>query len=610
MRALFSKRHKVLAAIVVAIAAVATMLWRPRPTLAPSASRATFAHHFGWVAGRAYAYDLSFSSKQRATPRLDAQPIDAEIALEGALVVRCYEASAEGFRLGVSFDAMKTAKLQVNGARTIGDPSTLVGDEAIVVLDARGAVLRWQARSSASDAFKAVAPNVVALLQITLPAEAAALWESDDATMLGTARAHYSSGDDPRRIERQHLRYLRLFGAPSTAKPEVATLASSDVLVFGDDDVPQSIHVHEELALADALTASVEADVRRTGDSPFAAAPSPEAELETHTLGERASADVERKMLQQLAAGLTMDRFEIVSLAHAPGAKLPPGFITSAVALVKLDPGLADALVEIFERPSTSLAARALLLDVLASAGHARAQAAMRDALASAAAQQNPRDFGVLLQRVGMLVSPEVATVDFTYRTYDGARNADIRAASAYALGATLATRPSDPALAKYGDRLRKDVVAAKSAGDRVTLLAALGNAASARDVKLIASFAHDKDARVRRQVAMSLRRGSMQAKEVLFGMLGDAEIGVGNASLESLGGEALTERDLARLSAMVGTPGLPGMLHESLITIVGSSMSAHREHSIAILRAIVAASSDPHTSARARMVLGQLGVD
>lgn len=583
---------------------------QPRPALAPSASRATVPHRFGFAQGRAYAYELTLRSTQHATPRPDATPIDADLELAGELVLRCYEASADKLRLGVSFETMSKAKLTVSGASALADASALRGHEALVTMDAHGHVERYDLAKNAPDAFKALMPSILALLEVRLPSEASVLWESDDTTMLGRARAHYAAGEDPRRIERQHLHYVSLAGAPSTTNAGLATIDSSDVIVFGDDDVLTSVHVHEHVVLKSALDAHVDADVRLTGVTSFTGAPMASADLETRAPGERvAGADVEHQILRQLASDLTMARLEIVALAHTPGAKLPPGYLTAAVALLKLDPELSAGLVEIFERPATSLASRALLLDMLASAGHPRAQAAMRDALGGAIAKSDPKGYGTLLQRLGMVPSPEPATVDFAYRTYDGAHDRDVKVASAYALGATLGSRGADPAFVRYGDRLRKDMRAARTSEDRVTLLAALGNGGNARDASLIATYAHDRDASVRRQAALSMRRTKTpEVKEALFGMLGDSDTGVGLAALSSIADGSFGDAELGRLATMVGTPALAGMLHESLMTAVGAEMGTHREHAIAVLRAIIAASGDMHTQARARMLLGQLG--
>jgi HEAT repeat protein len=292
----------------------------------------------------------------------------------------------------------------------------------------------------------------------------------------------------------------------------------------------------------------------------------------------------------------------------APGARLPSGFVTAAVAMLKLDPGLCAGLVEIFERPTTSLAARALLLDILASTGHPAAQQAMRDALSSDAARRDPAAFGTLLQRLSLIPSPDGETLTFAAATYHEAKG-EVRNAASYALGTALGERArgGDPQVQREADALRGDLRAARAPADKVALLGALGNAGFAADVALVKSFAHDADAHVRRQAALSLRKpDTVEATDALLEMMGDAESSVGVAAMQSLGERPLSPHALDRLAAMVGTPAVPGILDEWVISLVADTPADH-DKMAAVLRAVVASSHDPHTLARARMVLGQL---
>jgi hypothetical protein len=290
---------------------------------------------------------------------------------------------------------------------------------------------------------------------------------------------------------------------------------------------------------------------------------------------------------------------------------MPPGFITAAVALLQLDPSLCDGLVDMFERPSASLATRALLLDLLASAGHGKAQAAMREALASPAAQGDANGYGVLLQRLGLVLAPETATMDFAEAAYTSGKG-PARDAAAYALGAVMGARGAanvDPALDQYLTPLRSALKEARTPQARVTLLAALGNAGSPHDGARIRSFAQDGDARVRRQVALSLRKErAADSRTALFSMLGDGDVSVSGAALSSLSGDGLTSSDLSRLARLVGTSGLSGELNEPLLSAVGADTQAHPEEAAQVLRAVLASAHDPHTLARARMLLDRCG--
>src|SRR5262249_3552413 len=151
--------------------------------------------------------------------------------------------------------------------------------------------------------------------------------------------------------------------------------------------------------------------------------------------------------------------------AFGAGAPLPAGFVTSAVALLALHPEYADGLVEIFERPHMTSKMRGLLLDILCSAGDARAQSAMRTALASASARRDP-GYPSLVQRLGFVLAPDKATIDFALASYATPLSAGARAASAYALGSAVgsfARNGNAGAAAVYAERLRRDLSRARN---------------------------------------------------------------------------------------------------------------------------------------------------
>ncbi|HEY8039612.1 MAG TPA: HEAT repeat domain-containing protein [Polyangiaceae bacterium] len=602
-----------LALLALAVAGSLLVGRRPPTTGSPVAAGQRAPTRLGWVAGSAYRYSLRVRSEQHARPTAGGAGggVDGMLDLAGDLVVRCYDAWPAGFRLGVSLDRLKTASVVVGGASVVPHLAAL-GGEAFVVTDEHGRLASVRYRKDAADAFRAVMPDVIALLAVTLPAQAAATWETSEATMLGVARTRYVVADEPPwRLARTRLGYDELLALPRGARPE-ATVQSQDEIRLGATAVPERLSIDERVLARPALDERVEARLELAGVTSFTPALPPEAELDREAPGRRAaSGPVEEQMLRQLAGDMSLRRLEALAFGQRAGARLPPGTVTAAVAMLKLDPALCGALVEMFERPEASLATRALLLDLLASAGHGQAQAAMRDALSSPAARADATGYGILLQRLGMVLAPGRETVDFAYAAYTGARG-DARAAAAFALGATLGARGparADPALERYADRLRADLRAAGTGESRVALLAALGNAGDPHDAALIDGYAHDADAGVRRQAALSLRREhTPEARSTLFAMLGDPEASVGSAALSSLADEGLAGDDARMLAGMVGTPGLPGELNEPLLTVVGADPKAHPDETAAVLRAILATSHDPHTLARARMLLDRAG--
>jgi hypothetical protein len=112
----------------------------------------------------------------------------------------------------------------------------------------------------------------------------------------------------------------------------------------------------------------------------------------------------------------------------------------------------------------------------------------------------------------------------------------------------------------------------------------------------------------VRRQVALSLRRArTPEAEETLFDLMGDAQTSVGITALQSFGEGAVSAGDLDHLTSSLGTPALPGVLHEALLSVVAEHLG-ERDAATALLQKVIATSIDPHTRERARMLLAQVG--
>jgi hypothetical protein len=550
--------------------------------------------------------------------------IDGTMDLAGDVVVRCYDASAGVFRLGVSLERLTSVKVSVAGTDVVGGPDALIG-EAFVLIDDHGRVTGSQYGKDAPAAVRAVLPNVIALLQTTLPAGPAlgakpgTSWEIKEPTMLGVARSRYALRDAAGEqaavtFDRTRLGYDELLALPRQAPPALA-LVSRDRVTLTADDVPGHIVVDETVEAKPSYAANVSADLALTAVTTFTPDPRVDADLAGLTPGVRAPAATlsnSEQMLRQLAGNITLERIDVLTREASAGTRMPPGFITAAVAFLKLDPSACADLVGMFEKPTASLATRALLLDLLASAGHERAQAAMREALGSPAARASADGYGTLLQRLGMVLSPEPQTLAFAYDTYTSSKGT-VHDAAAFALGATLGARGAanlDPAIDRYIGRLREDLASAKTPATRMTMLAALGNAGSPRDGSRIAALARDDDARVRRQVALSLRKErSFAARSTLFSMLGDPDASVGGAALTSLSDDGVSRDDLTELSALMRAGRVASDLHEPLLSVVGAQTQAYPEQSAAVLRAILDVARDPHTIARAHILLDRCGV-
>jgi hypothetical protein len=592
------------AAAALALAAGAFFLLRPPPK--PAAVLPPPRFH--WQAGRAYTFASNVYTSQAAASG-DGQSIAGELSLRGNLVVRCHEASDGKFVLGLAFGDVERARLAVAGNVADLDAGEL-RDEVLIEANDRGRIARILLPRRASDGAKAVMQTVATALGASFPDEPAAVWEVQEPALLGRATSRYAvDAASPRRVARRHKEYATLLGLSSPSLAKTARVDSSDVLQLDGESALEELHVHERLQVPNAFKAVVSVELVRTGEADFARAPLAMAEFEARRPNEMpAPANAEQQTLEQLAGGLTMERLASTLRLHAQGAKLPPGFVVSATALLKLHPEKAKELVPLFEEKGAGPETRALVCDLLASAGHAEAQAALRDALSTKVARRDPAELGALLQRLSLITEPDDRTLAFVAARYSGENSPKARLAAAYVLGATIgsaARTGSARDTVALDERLRRDLDRAGSEEEKVTLLAALGNAGLREDIEAIRAHAKDESAAVRRQVALSLRKTDWpEAADTLFDLLADKEPQVGLAAVQSLGEHRVGAADVERMTDLVKEGKLAGELGEPLISLVGE----HPEHGAQgrlFLQALLARTQDPHTQARIRMLLG-----
>jgi HEAT repeat protein len=582
-----------------------------------AAAPAAQSWRFAWSPGHSYVYALEAHTKQHARfgDAAKAQAIDGEMTIDGELLVRCHAAENGRFTLGVSVQNLTTASLVVGGAEGLADRAAIDRKEALVEIDARGRVGRVLFHKDDAATFTFVMQSLIGLLQVTLPEGPAREWEIEEPTLLGRAHARYAV-EAPNVMHRVHSAYTVLMAAPDAASVAGARIDSDDRASLALDGALDALRVSEHVVVPSPagpkLVADVALDLSRKGEGTFVPVPIALDALDAHRLNEVAStADVRRAILENVAAQTTPQQIDDVVAAYGHGAALPPGFLTSAAALIKLRPETAGALVEIFERPETSGMMRALLCDILVSAGTREAQAALRDVIASDAARSDAVIYPQLVQRLGLVLAPEKATVDMTLKEYARASAVPVRTASAYALGSAIGARARAAGrgeVVEYNKRLRQDLANARRDEDRVTLLAALGNAGLPENVALVRGYAKDKSAAVRKQTAIALRKTDREdAHETLMELLSDDEAAVGLASIGALANQEMTPARMKELASFASSRAHAGELNEALLTVVGAHPELG-EDAILALRAILASTEDPHTRARARMLLEQLG--
>jgi hypothetical protein len=232
----------------------------------------------------------------------------------------------------------------------------------------------------------------------------------------------------------------------------------------------------------------------------------------------------------------------------------PTHWFRRFVALLMIEPAQADAAALLFARRDVGFEGRTRLLDGLAAAGHARAQAAMRTILASPEARADEKAWSRYVQSLRFLERPEGETLDFAaneMRSQDG----DGRLAAATSWG-SLARKSAD---AERRDVARTELLGALAAAPTPkqahALLGALENLGDPATFETLA--AHAKRGPNRPAAVRALRRlETPEAQAFLLAQVGDRDVGVQMAAIYALGRSPVEERTVALRVAEVARAG------------------------------------------------------
>jgi hypothetical protein len=227
--------------------------------------------------------------------------------------------------------------------------------------------------------------------------------------------------------------------------------------------------------------------------------------------GVKSEIDQRRALLEAQAAGVTFDDVLQAFTKYEDPREWNDRaeFVLRAVAVLQLFPERAGELVAVFQK-ARSDQMRAQVLDVLASAGHPQAQAALVDALRTNST--DPLAARQLFQRLALIKAPSTATLQFALDQHAAATasgDRDDRNARAYVLGGlAFNARTSAPQLrATMVDQLIDDVDHATSPKDLQATLRALGNAGDARSLEVARQNVTSPEPLVRAAALTALRR-------------------------------------------------------------------------------------------------------
>lgn len=575
------------------------------PAAAPApSSTAAASHPFSprpdWLAGTRYVYALEWRSEEHAVPPMPsqgpgqkAQAMDGSLRVSGDLVLRALGHDAEGFLLSASLENLREVQLSLS-SQPMPDTATLTaaltGHEALVELTPAGNLRLMRFSPGDPDFFRHTMQWLLTHVQPTLPDDEARAragrWEVLEDSSRGQVRAVYEvQAGRPLTVRRTRTGYTRLHvapqqqGAPPQRLESRATFTFSDGHLSGVDHL-EAISARDEsgVELLDAREL-LKLTLREVGR--FAV---PEdVGLASHTEVRRpgiitTSDRVQRRLLEQRAAGMTMEQLLADLLKHGAHGELPDHnrWLWQATGRLLLEPGRCKELKAAFERPDMGNKGRALVLDLLASAGHAEAQAVMRELLETRAAHEDAQAYELLVQRLGLVERPEKESLEYLVRKYeDAARDGQehVRNASAYALGAAVGRRGAEDAeAARYNQLLLNGLGTAGTVEERETYLRALGNAGRAENVSAVMGLEGDPDERVRSAVAAALRKtDSPESTAALLRLAQAPERPVQAEALAALREHSLDAGALGALRELV----LSGNLRQGVAPVLVSLLEA-----------------------------------
>jgi len=604
-------RSRLLAALIAVSASLSLGLWltssdapasapTTAPATAPAASSArAFTLRPDWPVGTRYVYSLDWRSEQRVQPPMPGQKsgqtdtLQGSVRLSAELVLRSLGRKGESFLLGASLENVREARLEISGQLSLDAATlkqTLTGHEVLLEVDANGALRSMHFDPKAPDLFKHQLQWLLTHAQPTLPSteaqRQAGHWEAVEPTSMGQARGTYEvDAEQPLTVNRVRESYTKLYVADGQKGSLPQKLDSSARFSFSEAGHLAGLNHRERLLVHDGagavLVDSAEL-LQLTLREVSRFTPPTDLGLAARTEERKpgvitVSAELEQRLLQQRAEGMTMELLVADLLGHAKGGLMPDmnRWLWRATGLLKLEPERCGELAAVFTRPELDSQARAVVLDLLAGAGHAQAQAVLRDLLETPAAQADQANYALFLQRLGMVDAPTPETMEYLARKHATARAGQqepLRNASAYALGATVGRLPVEDARAgTYNRLLLEELGAASTSSERVTYLRSLGNAGRPENESAILSHVADADPRVRAAVAAALRTGdSPDSTQALLQLVRATERPVQAEALTALSDRYLDAAALASLRDVV----VAGSLRQGTETLLVSLLA------------------------------------
>lgn len=277
-------------------------------------------------------------------------------------------------------------------------------------------------------------------------------------------------------------------------------------------------------------------------------------------------------------------------------------FMWNATGLLLIDPSLCDALVPVFEDPSTSEMGRYLISDLLASTGHIKAQSALRSILATDAARSDDAVHSRLLQRLGQLETPNAASAEFALGRYRTLEREHESIASELVLGSLARKLPAGSAeQAALYNVLVEDLDNAKEPGQQRRLLRALSNAAQPQNAAIAKRYADSSASGVRSAAALAVFRVETPDAQALLGELsGDTSESVQLTALHALAEHETNANTQAMLSEQINSGRLSPSNYSAALQVL-KTFPASADRQATVRHMLKQTAGDPRLASQLR---------
>jgi hypothetical protein len=299
------------------------------------------------------------------------------------------------------------------------------------------------------------------------------------------------------------------------------------------------------------------------------------ASFSGYALAEAPGADsAEQRAMINRVGDLTIGDMVSHVLDFANAGRMDNRWLWQATGLLQLHPEAAAELARVFEHEDLSKMGRAMILDLLASAGTKEAQKALREVLDSPSAKEDATTHAVYYNRIALTDADE-ETAAFAVEQFEAHANDEVgpmRIATAYALGAVAEKRYAagdKRGVEALNARLVEQLGGASEPAEKTVAIRAMGNAGLEENVDRLVQQTKDASTEVRAAAADALRKNhTAESTEALLTLLQDPEWEVQQSALTSLSRYSLSVAEVTRIEELL-VAGVVGSRNDPLVVSV-----------------------------------------